>query len=644
MRSLHVIGYGSIAQALEVRLRAAHEGGQLSLSQVSFNAPEIKTPKSEGIFTWRQCRKLNSDKTMNEVLDGLSASGGDLVIELGTRVDTRSLWLECKSRGLHFVNTGFDTWGGELDITQLDVLVRQNPSFKNGSGATCVLSMGMNPGIVNHFVAHGLKLATGKSDVKEAAAEFGLKAIVFSERDNQRPHSRTEEERTLRENQEEVLHCTWAPTQFLVESRESVLTWPGVPKEAEEIGSGDPTFLGWVPSGPIVGFAAPHDETYTCQSFLEKSVPALFLYEAPPAARHFIKGKSTADSEKVKCNLLTPARYNVREDCYDTIGVVLLSSKAGQVPFWCGNLMTVADAAEFDSTRKNGPTPMQVVGGVWAAIQFILKNPDAGDCYPEDVPTEFVMEHAFPYAGRLIARPCPEALQVRGFFDPAAEDVMDRILANQLDTSRTKKGKSRIHGSGIFAFKPLLAGTVVAQLPISQPVLTSRQFKTSNHFNHSCAPNAYVDRNHAVRTLSAVRKGEEITIDYALTAARGACGCAAIAIDKCKCQAVCCRKSVHDWTAIGAGTLLDYLRTTAILQEVEEDILGEMSSFPYCPGTAPDPRVLSPSRRMENEGKQARVEKAGRKSSVAKRKASAVKRKAPVARKAPAAKRRKQTV
>merc|ERR1719183_192381 len=123
--------------------------------------------------------------------------------------------------------------------------------------------------------------------------------------------------------------------------------------------------------------------------------------------------------------------------------------------------MTVADAAEFDSTRKNGPTPMQVVGGVWAAIQFILKNPDAGDCYPEDVPTEFVMEHAFPYAGRLIARPCPEALQVRGFFDPAAEDVMDRILANQLDTSRTKKGKSRIHGSGIFAFKPLLAGTVV---------------------------------------------------------------------------------------------------------------------------------------------------------------------------------------
>merc|ERR1712032_623983 len=195
----------------------------------------------------------------------------------------------------------------------------------------------------------------------------------------------------------------------------------------------------------------------------------------------------------------------------------------------------------------------------------------------EDVPTDFVMKNAFPFAGRLLARPCPEALRVPGLFDPAAPNVLNSILAMYPKTGRTMLSKSRIHGTGVHAAQPLLAGTVVAQLPLSKPIVALKQFR----FNHRCRPNAYVDRNRAVRMLCDVAGGKEITLDYALTAKRGASADAAMFINRCHCGHACCRKSVGDWTGLPASTLLHYLRTTPMLREVEEDILSEFgqSSF-----------------------------------------------------------------
>jgi homospermidine synthase len=85
--------------------------------------------------------------------------------------------------------------------------------------------------------------------------------------------------------------------------------------------------------------------------------------------------------------------------------------------------MDVAYAASLDPSQRNGPTPLQVTGGVWVSLQYILKFPNSGDCFPEDVPSDFVMENAFPYAGTLITKPCPEALKVTGFFDPSVFQI-----------------------------------------------------------------------------------------------------------------------------------------------------------------------------------------------------------------------------
>lgn len=570
MPDVHIIGYGSVAQALEVRLRIADKDGSLMpIAKVSFFAPEIKEEcRIDGVFSYHNAPMVERE-TLAKVLDMIKLAPGDIVLDLATRIDTIEIWHEVKRRLCHFLNSAFDVWGDmELDLNLLDN-IRKDPLYSAGSGLTAVFGMGMNPGIVNHFVAHGLKLATGLADVGAAAEEFGLSSIIFSERDNQWPRAGSASEKLVLETQEEVLYCTWSPGNYLVETKESKLLYPGLPKEAGELLSVDPTLVSWVPSGPIVGFSPPHDETFTVQRWFRREIPALFIYESPPPARFFLKGSSTAHSSEVDCKLFSPKGFELRADCCDTIGVILLSNKPDREPFWCGLTMSVDDAFQMDSSGVNGPTPMQVMGGVWTALQFIIQHPQAGECFPEEIPTDFVIEKAFPWSGQLLARPCPEALRVPGFFDPAAPDALERIRAGAVDATRIEIRSSSIHGNGSFATKTMLPGTVIVQLPLAGPVVRSAGFC----LNHSCCPNSYVDRNRAVRTLKAVAVDEEITIDYALTAEQGCkVSTSAAAIATCSCGSTRCRKSVGGWVALDADEINHYLNTVPILREVEEDV------------------------------------------------------------------------
>ena len=347
------------------------------------------------------------------------------------------------------------------------------------------------------------------------------------------------------------------------------------------------------------------------QTWFGRQIPALFVYEAAPPARFFLKSGTTPHSSEAVCKLLTPGPYDIRDDCYDMIGVVLFSSKPGQVPYWCGLNMTTADAARIDPTRSAGCTPLEVTGGVWTALQYVMRHPGTGDCFPEDVPTDFVMRTAFPWSGRLLVRPAPEALKVAGIFDPAAPNALAVVLAGTPDAARLVARPSPIHGQGAFATVDLLASTALVQVrstmgeggvhgagagtqcvtmgavgcggegdeaerappsPLLQLALTGPATTAAGFtFNHSCAPNAYLDRNRCIRTLRPVPAGQELTVDYAMTATRAAAG-PATAIAACSCGAPACRGRVTDWTALPAAGVAAYLESAPLDREVEEDV------------------------------------------------------------------------
>jgi hypothetical protein len=132
----------------------------------------------------------------------------------------------------------------ELDLNLLDDL-KKHASFKAGAGRTCVFSFGCNPGIASHFVRHGLRAVTGCTDMKAAAAAFGLRAIIFAERDTQWPVRGSKEEKLIEDTQTTVLYNTWSPGNYIVETVESTILYAGCPPEATKINAAGPAVTSW---------------------------------------------------------------------------------------------------------------------------------------------------------------------------------------------------------------------------------------------------------------------------------------------------------------------------------------------------------------------------------------------------------------
>ena len=556
-RTLFVIGFGAVGQAWYKFISHVNGKGLLrGVSSIRYFAPEIKEHKVDGsasltrwapsesriswrspplanprhrhsppapiaVFEFNNCEFVTRE-TLVPLLDRMSLAKGDIVIELATRICTHTIWRACKSRGVHFMNSGFDVWP---DITlDLDLMnnIAKDAIYTKGTGPTSVFSFGCNPGIASHFVRHDLFAATGIEDTRAAAKAFGLKSISFNERDTQWPLPGSKGEATFLSTQLDVLYNTWSPGNYIVETGESTILYAGCPEEAKTISSAGPAVVAWTPSGPNIGFMAPHDETFTIQEWFDELIPAVFVYEAPPTARAYLKGGRPEHSSKATCKLLSPAPYDIAPEGYDELGCILFSSKPDVAPFWCGISLNVKESLVVDPTGSVGPTPLQVTGGVWAALQFILQSPDSGDCFPEEVPTPFVVANAFPWAGTLVARPCPEVLAIPGLFDPGATDAsLNRIMHGEPKAEFTRAGPSAIHGQGLFAARPLPVSTAVAQLPYeggSPFAVLNAAAAAAGGANHSATANAYVDRNRAVRTSRPIAEGEEITVNYSLLA------------------------------------------------------------------------------------------------------------------------------
>lgn len=86
--------------------------------------------------------------------------------------------------------------------------------------------------------------------------------------------------------------------------------------------------------------------------------------------------------------------------------------------------------------------------------------------------------------------------------------------------------KAGIHGIGVFVTKDLKKDEIIFKMSgkiIDHPTRTSVQIdknlhiedKLAGHVNHSCAPNAKIDRKkRAFVCIAPIKKGDEITFDY----------------------------------------------------------------------------------------------------------------------------------
>jgi SET domain-containing protein len=144
--------------------------------------------------------------------------------------------------------------------------------------------------------------------------------------------------------------------------------------------------------------------------------------------------------------------------------------------------------------------------------------------------------------------------------------------------------KSAIAGKGLYAAASIkkgavimrMSGTRVSEQQVDQ-LLATKKVRRDNPLqvgqhsymildsvpvaaNHSCAPNAAVTKTNTLIALKAIKKGDEITFDYACTVGRGNEGWTM----RCKCSTDMCRTTIGAWTTLPKAQLNYYKRTGAL--------------------------------------------------------------------------------
>lgn len=83
----------------------------------------------------------------------------------------------------------------------------------------------------------------------------------------------------------------------------------------------------------------------------------------------------------------------------DLVGALIMGH-----PFrswWTGSVLTINQARRC--VPGVNATAVQVAAGVLAAVQWAMRNPRRGFCFPEDLPHEEILRTARPYLGRLVS-------------------------------------------------------------------------------------------------------------------------------------------------------------------------------------------------------------------------------------------------
>lgn len=395
-------------------------------------------------------------------------SAGDVLIDLGWNIETKTMLQWCRDNNVLYVNTSVEVWNPYADSLRSDprnyTLYRRQMELRglvqewgNNGGATAVLDHGANPGLVSHFTKRALlDIGAGildtdigaqrRKDLEQALAarEFsklaalsGTKVIHISERDTQISDKPKEVDEFVNTWSVEGLYEEGiAPAEMGWGTHEAELPRDGY---AFEEGPGNVVCLSslgvntwarsWVPSGPIIGMVIRHGEAFGISDRLtvwhgNKAVyrPTVhYVYcpsDAAIASVHELKMREykLQERQRIMTNEITSG--------WDELGVLLMGHDLNA--WWTGSIL------DIDEARRLAPgqnaTTLQVACSVVAAVRWMIQNPRKGICLPDDVDHEEVLKVATPYLGRFVSQQaswtplCDAAHAVTSFGEPPLKE------------------------------------------------------------------------------------------------------------------------------------------------------------------------------------------------------------------------------
>lgn len=385
---------------------------------------------------------------------------GDIVVDVSYNVAFQPIIDHCLNTSAYYINTSMERWPVEDEniiedeyyprtLHCLHQIVRNMNTDRvvnSISQSTCVVTHGMNPGLVNHFtkmgISHVVQLVLKKASeqginndtldklnaaVKEEnfaliAYLLQLRTIHCSERDTQV---------TSRKQNDNEFVNTWGPYSFYGEGVDPVQLGWGThesksleykqPPEKAIINNTlldinqifmnkrgiDQYFRSYVPGGDkskdchIIGMAIPHSENETTTRFLTLFDNDKIIYR--PSAYYVYSPCSAAQKsmELVRQNQykMLPVQVALRgtdiESGEDAVGSLLIFESdpvermlhnkiTPPVSLWSGTILSIQQTRAL-GLKYSGPTTVQVAISILSAIKWMLKNPTRGICFPEDL-------------------------------------------------------------------------------------------------------------------------------------------------------------------------------------------------------------------------------------------------------------------
>ncbi len=438
-----VLGCGGVAQCVLPLILKHFDILPSNITVVDFidNRERISHLLKQGInYLQHKITPDNLDASLTKL-----ASTGDLIIDLAWNIDCIEIIDWCHQHGVLYINTSVEEWdpytNNHLNTPTTRTLYHRHmrlrrhiQSWQKSKAATAVLDHGANPGLVSHFVKqalqdislailekgveptrqHALEKALGDAAFPQMACLTGTKVIHISERDSQiinRPKEVGEFVNTW--SIEGLYEESIAPAELGWGTHEKTL-----PSNAHlhEVGPGHQICLeqmgmhtkirSWVPSGEIIGMLIRHGEAFTISEHLSLNEPNGFSYR-PTVHYAYCPSDATLASlhELTMQNYAHPTRQRVVSDeiisGVDELGVLLMGHDFNS--WWTGSSLDI-DTARTLVPGQNATT-LQVAASVISAIEWMLRNPDAGVKVPDELPYQEILSTARPYLGDVLSIP-----------------------------------------------------------------------------------------------------------------------------------------------------------------------------------------------------------------------------------------------
>jgi homospermidine synthase len=427
---LIIIGFGSIGQGVLPLILRHIEIDRSRITIFTAHDRGRDVAHAFGIADFRL--EPLTRETFGSVLAPLLRQG-DFLLNLSYDVSSVALIELCHELNVTYLDSCIEPWIGGYFDPALTATQRSNYGLRELALAvnqaswryrpTCVLTHGVNPGLISHFLKRALttmarELGTGdavparREDWANLALRLGVRVVHVAERDFQK---------SARQKRAGEFVNTWSTEAFVGEgSQPAELGWgtheKTMPASGRRHASGGQAAIylerpgvsvrvrSWTPlEGPYHGFLITHAESISMASYLTLEQEGRIVYR-PTVHYAYHPCDDAVMSIFEYCGKgyeLQPSSRLLRDEVIggiDELGVLVCGNPKGV--YWYGSRLSIDEARAL--VPYNNATTLQTAAGVLAGMVWAIENPGRGVVEPEQMDHDRVMRIAEPYLGTMV--------------------------------------------------------------------------------------------------------------------------------------------------------------------------------------------------------------------------------------------------